>query len=557
MLRSENFFRTIGITTMLVVIAAFVCGFVFFAPAEAAGNPEKTISGGNLRSGGDALTRTFSANPASLGAIPDSDVTAPVCQNESTTHRDVTFNVSGLSDNVAAVSVSFNASHTYLQDLEVTLIAPNAANLLLFSATGTTSTTPNACGPNSNDLSSLNTYTFADWASANWWATAAAPTPNPVVPTSTNRTVVTGIGGVPSGVPATTSLNSAFFGVPPNGTWTLRFRDRGTNDTGTVAAANLTIVLQQHIVDFNGDGITDFSVARNTGGGASGQVTWFQGLNGAPVYTAQQWGIASDFFVPGDFDGDHKSDITVWRQGAQAYFYILQSSNNTVRAVPFGITGDDPTVIGDYTGDGVWDPAVYRDGATTGAQSFWYYLASSGPLAGQVVVTQWGQNSGGLNGDFPAPGDYNGDGKMDFCVQRGVNGSAVFYEHDGSGGPDVPVPTNVEFFGNATDLLVPGDYDGDGKTDIAVARGISGSLFWFYDPSSIAGLQVVSNQWGISTDLPVQGDYDGDGRTDLAIWRPSATPGQTSYYYFGSTVGVRAFQWGASGDYPVANYNQH
>jgi hypothetical protein len=317
---------------------------------------------------------------------------------------------------------------------------------------------------------------------------------------------------------------------------------------------NTGAVVSQHVVDFDGDGKTDFSVVRNTGGGPSGQVTWFQGINGTSTFLAQQWGIATDFFVPGDFDGDHKTDIAVWRPGAQAYFYILQSATNTVQAVPFGVTGDDPTILGDYTGDGKFDPAVYRAGANSGDRSYWYYLASSGPLNGQIAVTQWGQN-----GDFPAPGDFNGDGKADFCVQRnGGGGGAVFFEHDGSGGADVPGPTTATFFGTPTDVIVPGDYDGDGKTDLAVERGIAGQINWFYDPSSIPGIQVIATQWGASaTDFRAQGDYDGDGKTDVAVWRPSATPGQTSYYYLGSTVGVRAFQWGQNGDYPVANYNTH
>lgn len=492
-----------------------------------------------------------------VGAIPDGGTG---CAPSPGAARDITFNVTGISGAPSSVSVSVtfgSPNHTFMGDIVATLIAPNGANKTLFGRTGSTSATGFGDG---TDLG--GTYVFSDTApappSGGWWQEATVRDSASAMTAGTYRTTDSGGAGAVNPMPAT-NLTAAFAGVAnPNGTWTLRLTDGCSGDTGAVTAASLTLngstVIPQHVVDYDGDGKTDFSVVRNTGGGANGQLTWFNGINGSATYLAQQWGLAGDFIMAGDFDGDHKSDITVWRPGAQSNFYILQSSTNTFRTVPFGVTGDDPTVIGDYTGDGKWDPAVYRAGANSGDRSYWYYLASSGPLVNQVVVTQWGQN-----GDFVAPGDYSGDGKNDFCVQRNAGGgSAVFYEHNGSGGADVPGPTTATFFGTPTDVVVPGDYDGDGKTDIAVVRGIAGQYNWFYDPSSIDGVQAVTTIWGASaTDFFVQGDYDGDGRTDTAVWRPSATPGQTSFYYLGSTVGVRAYQWGQNGDYPVANYNRH
>jgi hypothetical protein len=313
-----------------------------------------------------------------------------------------------------------------------------------------------------------------------------------------------------------------------------------------------SIVTNQHVIDFNGDGKTDFSVVRNTGGGVGGQITWFIGLNGPGTFYGIAWGVSSDVFVPVDYDGDGKTDVAIWRGGAPsvAAFYILQSQTNTVRIVPFGQSGDDPTVVGDYDGDGKADPAVYRSGVNSGDPSTWFFLGSNNNPSNNVTFVPWGQN-----GDFPAPGDYDGDGKGDFVVQRSNAGGsqASFWMLQTTAGFTSVV------FGTTSDVIVPGDYDGDGKTDLAVVRSSGGQYNWFVRPSSTGTVSGGPTAvFGLSaTDFVAQGDYDGDGKTDFGIWRPSATAGASSFWALGSTSGAFAVPFGASGDYPVANYNHH
>jgi hypothetical protein len=316
------------------------------------------------------------------------------------------------------------------------------------------------------------------------------------------------------------------------------------NSSTTTACS--AVVPHDAAVDFNGDGKTDYTIVRNTGGGAGGQVTWFYNLNGSSTTAGVEWGIATDFFIPEDFDGDGKDDVAVWRgTSAIPAFYILQSADNTVRTDDFGQAGDDPRVVGDYDGDGKADVAVYRGGAAAGDQSVWYFRGSLTP--DHTSTRLWGQN-----GDFPMPGDYDGDGKNDFCVQRGVSGQGTFWTLLATGTVQPPI-----YFGLPSDLISTADYDGDGKTDLAAVRGVGGAYQWWIRSSQSGNVSAIT--WGASaTDFAAPGDYDGDGKTDVAIWRPSATAGQSAFWAYGSQSGnVIVSAWGQNGDYPPARSNVH
>jgi spore coat protein A, manganese oxidase len=300
-----------------------------------------------------------------------------------------------------------------------------------------------------------------------------------------------------------------------------------------------------------------------------------------------------------DFDGDGATDIALYREGSRApdvapqmsVWYYLNTRTGQMGAVGWGRTLDVPTPA-DYDGDGKTDVAVWRwwDFVIGDTSEWWVYKSSGGSLTltyefepsynkfsrnyigdgraeiAQLYQTNFSQDpnqpcflSNYIIGDeqgniirktvgdvcnqvpTPVPGDYNNDGRSEIAVFS--NQTFKVWTPPYSSGyttPNIVQTLNV-------DAPAPGDYDGDGKTDFAGVKRQNGRLLWRI---KLSYFDVVAEiDYGLASDIPVPGDYDGDGRTDLAVFRRS---NGSWWIRNSSTENIYLFYFGLSTDTPLA-----
>jgi FG-GAP-like repeat/Bacterial Ig-like domain (group 3)/Chitobiase/beta-hexosaminidase C-terminal domain len=271
----------------------------------------------------------------------------------------------------------------------------------------------------------------------------------------------------------------------------------------------------QLVQDFNGDGIPDLLISSLTNGTltvllGNGDGT-FKAASGSPFAT--NYGTSP--VVAGDFNGDGIPDLAV----AGGYYLVvyLGKGDGTFTEVPIGgstITGADSfnsMVVADYNGDGIPDLAAF--GSFEGISVYFGNGDGTfrvGPVT--VVTPNFGATSLTMAG-----GDFNGDGKADLAAPIYSNSSSVAILLGNGDGTFTPASGSPLAAGSWSNRVAVGDFNGDGVTDIFVGDATDlTDIYIFLGKGDGTFTQAPTG----STQLPccsqsVFADFNGDGVTDI------------------------------------------
>lgn len=267
------------------------------------------------------------------------------------------------------------------------------------------------------------------------------------------------------------------------------------------------------VEDLNSDGNLDLVIAQPESN--SVRVLLGDGFGGFTPDQALPVGARAVAIAIGDLNNDQKPDIVTTNFGSNDVSVLLANGDGTFQpAIPTPVGAQTPNsvAVGDFDCDGNQDLAIaspssnivrilYGNGNGTFTRT--RSLIAEGMLEPLSIVKE----------------DFNGDRIPDLAVaNRSSNNVSIFLADgcDASSGflaaPNMTLPP-----GASPTFITAGDFNGDGKTDIAVANiGLNTVSISFGDGEGTFG-SVYDLPAGIQPTSLTVGDYNGDGLADLAV----------------------------------------
>ncbi|ALG08390.1 RICIN domain-containing protein [Kibdelosporangium phytohabitans] len=259
-------------------------------------------------------------------------------------------------------------------------------------------------------------------------------------------------------------------------------------------------------------------------------------------------------WVAADADGSATVPITLWDDTSTRPLYVraVDRAGNISPAGPvWTMMAHARTVPGtpvraDTNGDRRADFAMLFDQGN-GRTAAWNFLSTGSGFSSGYVG--WDTD---VSGGFPmyriksANGDFDGDGRSDIAVLREDPDRKVrlyLLRSDGNRFDAESEPAWTGDYRLSHLRPVAGDFDGDGDDDLAVFQGLAGAQtkLWVHHVSGGVFAPPVlrwdsgANGLDVNHLSPVAGDFDGDGDDDIAAFRGAPGTTQTKLWTHVST----------------------
>jgi hypothetical protein len=244
--------------------------------------------------------------------------------------------------------------------------------------------------------------------------------------------------------------------------------------------------------------------------------------------------------VQGAFDVE---TVAVYRPATGQWVLSTENAPSIAISIFFGGQPGDLPVAGNWDGDTRTDIGVFRNGT--------FHLALLKFLGGHIVLQELAPITFGQAGDLPLAGDWDGDGKDDVGVFRpGATGRFLLRQPVRISTPfNTTIIITIPFdFGTSGDLPMAGDWDGDGDDSAGVYRPADPGQFLITNTNSSNVDAVFS--FGGPTDLPLAGDWLGTGRDGVGLLLTQFNTLVLDPSNSGKPGLI--FPFGQSGDMPVA-----
>ncbi|EGF51396.1 Repeat domain-containing protein [Bacteroides clarus YIT 12056] len=212
---------------------------------------------------------------------------------------------------------------------------------------------------------------------------------------------------------------------------------------------------------------------------------------------------------------------------SKGWFIDFNNDSSIDKSLPRNFSEKEMTFFADYDGDGFLDLCEVKVKGNNLEWS-WFIKAHQGDFK-KSVTTVFGTPQ-----EQCLVGDFNGDGKTDIAVITSNGDGKLEWSIDYSpcdGVSDI----SGSSFGQVGDKVLAGDFNADGVDDLCIYR--PGTSQWFVSLSDLVGKPSFSSPYAIDGlifgtpyDIPLVGDFNGDGYDDMAVYRPKDNKIYINYF---------------------------